>query len=203
MQYYMLNKPRGLITARKDESKPTVMECFPKELRDILHPVGRLDLDTEGILLFADDGKLDQEVIRPEKNVKKEYEFYAFGIIDENAKAMLENGVLLTDGKTVSKPAEAEVIQYITIGDSIDYLPEDKKEHFLKNPDRPVTVGKLWITEGKRHQIKLMVKAVGCHVFYLKRLAIGPLRLDSSLLPGEYRKLTSEEIDLLISQAKD
>ena len=75
--------------------------------------------------------------------------------------------------------------------------PERFREKYLKNPDRPVTVGKLWITEGRKHQVKLMVKAVGAHVFYLKRWAIGPVRLDAALAPGAYRPLTPEELHVL------
>ena len=134
-QYYMLYKPRGLLTAKRDARRETVMSCFPEALRETLHPVGRLDRDTEGLLLFTDDGMLDVRLLRPEQHVEK------------------------------------------------------------------VTVGKLWITEGRKHQVKLMIKAVGGHVFYLKRLAIGPVRLDEALRPGEYRPLTAEELAALMPPA--
>ena len=84
-QYYMLNKPRGLLTARRDARCETVMRCFPEALQQTLHPVGRLDKDTEGLLLFTDDGMLDMRLLRPERHVEKEYEYRAFGHLDEAA----------------------------------------------------------------------------------------------------------------------
>ena len=162
-QYYMLNKPRGLLTARRDARCETVMRCFPEALQQTLHPVGRLDKDTEGLLLFTDDG----------------------------------TGVVLAEGQPLSRPARAALLAHTTIGESEAYLPERFREKYLKNPGRPVTVGKLWITEGRKHQVKLMVKAVGAHVFYLKRWAIGPVRLDAALAPGAYRPLTPEELHAL------
>lgn len=84
-QYYMLNKPRGLLTARRDARCETVMRCFPEALQQTLHPVGRLDKDTEGLLLFTDDGMLDVRLLRPERHVEKEYEYRAFGHLDEAA----------------------------------------------------------------------------------------------------------------------
>ena len=182
-QYYMLNKPRGLLTARRDARCETVMRCFPEALQQTLHPVGRLDKDTEGLLLFTDDGMLDVRLLRPERHVEKEYEYRAFGHLDEAA--------------LLSRPARAALLAHTTIGESEAYLPERFREKYLKNPGRPVTVGKLWITEGRKHQVKLMVKAVGAHVFYLKRWAIGPVRLDAALAPGAYRPLTPEELHAL------
>ena len=92
-------------------------------------------------------------------------------------------------------------IHTASIGESAPYLPERFREKYLKNPSRPVTLGRLWITEGRKHQVKLMIKAVGGHVFYLKRLAIGPVRLDEMLRPGEYRPLTAEELAALMPPA--
>ena len=80
-QYYMLHKPRGLLTAKRDARRETVMSCFPEALREMLHPVGRLDRDTEGLLLFTDDGMLDVRLLRPEQHVEKEYEYRAFGCL--------------------------------------------------------------------------------------------------------------------------
>lgn len=97
-QYYMLYKPRGLLTAKRDARRETVMSCFPEALRETLHPVGRLDRDTEGLLLFTDDGMLDVRLLRPEQHVEKEYEYRAFGLLDETAMQQLEEGVLLWKG---------------------------------------------------------------------------------------------------------
>lgn len=197
-QYYMLNKPRGLLTAWTDPRRETVMACFPAELREALHPVGRLDKDTEGLLLFTDDGMLDVRLLRPEHHVEKEYEFRAFGTLTQDDLRQMERGVVLPATGEMTRPARAQLLQYSTIGESKAYLPEFRREKYLKNPQRPVTAAKLWITEGRKHQVKLMVKAVGAHVFYLRRLAMGPLRLDAALAPGQYRALTEEEVRMLL-----
>ena len=173
------------------------MSCFPEALRETLHPVGRLDKDTEGLLLFTDDGMLDVRLLRPEQHVEKEYEYRAFGHLHDDAMRQLETGVLLLEGQPPSLPARAQLLAHTSIGESAPYLPARFREKYLKNPSRPVTTGKLWITEGRKHQVKLMVKAVGAHVFYLKRWAIGPVRLDAALAPGAYRPLTPEELHAL------
>ena len=170
-------------------------------LKENMSPVGRLDKDTEGLLLFTDDGMLDVRLLRPEQHVEKEYEYRAFGLLDETAMRQLETGVLLLEGQPPSLPARAQLLAHTSIGESAPYLPERFREKYLKNPSRPVTTGKLWITEGRKHQVKLMIKAVGGHVFYLKRLAIGPVRLDEMLRPGEYRPLTAEELAALMPLA--
>ena len=196
-----LNKPRGLLTPRTDLRRETVMVCFPEELREALHPVGRLDKDTEGLLLFTDDGMLDVRLLRPEHHVEKEYEFRAFGTLTQDDLRQMERGVVLPATGEMTRPARAQLLQYSTIGESEGYLPEFRREKYLKNPQRPVTAAKLWITEGRKHQVKLMVKAVGAHVFYLRRLAMGSLRLDASLAPGQYRALTEDEVRMLTEDA--
>lgn len=194
MLYYMLNKPRGLVTSKADPDHPTVMECFPKELAEPLHPIGRLDMDTEGFLIFTNDGGLDIRLLRPEKHVTKKYFFRCFGILTEEDRLRLEEGVPLIGKNKLSDPAKAEILGYETIRENAAYFPEAKREHYLRNPDRPVTLGTLEITEGKKHQVKLMIKEVGSHIFYLKRLKIGPVELDPALAPGEYRPMTEEEL---------
>lgn len=198
-RYYMLNKPRGLLTAKRDARRETVMVCFPPTLREVLHPVGRLDKDSDGLLLFTDDGKLDARLLRPERHVEKEYLFYSFGALDAAAFAQLEQGVPILRGSVYSRPARAELLGYRTIGECAARLPERFREKYLKNPQRPVTVGKLWITEGRKHQVRMMVRAVGGFVFSLTRLAIGPLRLDEALAPGAYRALTEQELAELLA----
>lgn len=133
-QYYMLNKPRGLLTARRDARCETVMRCFPEALQQTLHPVGRLDKDTEGLLLFTDDGMLDVRLLRPERHVEKEYEYRAFGHLDEAALRQLETGVVLAEGQPLSRPARAALLAHTTIGESEAYLPERFREKYLKIP---------------------------------------------------------------------
>lgn len=190
----MMNKPKGFLTAKSDANRPTVMRFFPPELAEALHPVGRLDKDTEGLLLMTDDGFFDRFILRPEQEVEKEYLFTAFGKLEPEDFLKMEKGVALGDSGAVSKPARAALLGYSTVGECEAQLPELRKKHYLKNPERPVTVGKLWIREGRKHQVKLMVSAVGGHVFALKRLSIAKLRLDETLAPGEYRALTQTEL---------
>ena len=199
--YYMLNKPAGVLTARKDANRPTVMQLLPAELQR-LHPVGRLDMDAEGLLLLTDDGSLDALLLRPERHVEKRYFFRAFGRLTEEDFRRMERGVVLEGTGVQSLPARAWLHGYSTIGACRALLPKKKYSHLMKNPQRPVTEGFLAIVEGRKHQVKLMVKAVGGHVFTLKRLSVGPLQLDETLSPGEYRELTPQELALLKESAR-
>ena len=197
MEVIMLNKPAGYLSACSDRTRPTVMELLPPSLRH-LHPVGRLDLDTEGLLLLTDDGRLDPLLLRPEAGVEKLYFFRAFGHLEQADFARMAAGVTLEGTGVLSKPARAWLEGYSTIGARESLLPKKKHNHLMKNPQRPVTEGWLAIREGRKHQVKLMVKAVGGHVFTLKRLSFGALRLDPTLAPGEYRPLTEHELVQLL-----
>lgn len=192
--YYMMNKPQGFLSAKGDAWRPTVMEFFPPELAQLLHPVGRLDKDTEGLLLFTDDGMLDQHLLRPERQVEKGYFFRTFGKLTTEDFQQMEQGVILCGSNVVSKQARAELLRHETIGENLLLLPEKRRQHFQKNPNRPVTIGRLWLTEGRKHEVKLIVKAVGGHVFFLKRFSIAGLLLDEQLAPGQYRPLTEDEL---------
>ena len=192
----MLNKPKGYLTARRDRNRPTVMELLPPELGH-LHPVGRLDLDTEGLLLPTDDGSLDPLLLRPEAHVEKLYFFRAFGRLEQEAFDRMAAGVELEGTGVVSLPARAWLEGYSSIGACEALLPPKKHNHLMKNPGRPVTEGWIALREGRKHQVKLMVKAVGGHVFTLKRYRFGPFTLDETLAPGAYRPLSEAEMALL------
>ena len=196
MRVYMLNKPAGFLTAVRDRSRPTVMELLPPELGS-LHPIGRLDLDTEGLLLLTDEGRLDPLLLRPEAHVEKLYFFRAFGRLEQEAFDRMAAGVELEGTGVVSLPARAWLEGYSSIGACEALLPPKKHNHLMKNPGRPVTEGWIALREGRKHQVKLMVKAVGGHVFTLKRYRFGPLALDETLAPGAYRPLNEAEIALL------
>lgn len=199
MTLIMMNKPAGFLTARSDRTRPTVMALLPEALQQ-LHPIGRLDMDTEGLLLFTDDGSLDPLLLRPEAHVEKLYYFRAFGRLDEAAFARMAAGVELDGTGVSSLPARAWLDSYSTIGACEALLPTKKRNHLMKNPHRPVTAGYLAIREGRKHQVKLMVKAVGGHVFTLKRLSIGALALDPALAPGAYRALSETETQALLQR---
>lgn len=199
MVIYMMNKPAGCLTARSDRTRPTVMELLPEEFKH-LHPVGRLDMDTEGLLLLTDDGRLDSLLLRPEAHVEKRYFFRAFGRLEAADFDRMAAGVELEGTGVVSLPARAWLEAYSTIGECEALLPPKKHNHLMKNPQRPVTLGQIAIREGRKHQVKLMVKAVGGHVFTLKRLSIGGLVLDPALAPGAYRLLSEKEIAALLGR---
>ena len=205
MRYYMFNKPRGCITACRDERQKTVMDYLPEAEREGLFPVGRLDKDTEGFLILTDDGKFCFHINEPKEHTEKTYFFYAKGeLTDEKIKA-LEKGVsIYVEEDRLTAPAKAEKLHTKTMRE-IAHLMEESERPRLKNTrkgDVPVTAGKITITEGKKHQVKRMVKAVGMHVVYLERIAIGSVKLDESLRRGEYRPLTDEELRTLYAENK-
>ena len=195
----MLNKPSGYLTACGDRTRQTILELLPSELKH-LHPIGRLDLDTEGLLLLTDNGQLDPQLLRPEAHVEKQYFFRAFGYLDDAAFSKMAEGVILEGTGVRTRPASAWLEGYSTIGACEALLPPKKHNHLMKNPQRPVTEGWIAIREGRKHQVKLMVKAVGGHVFTLKRVSIGGLTLDPSLPLGSYRLLSEQEIALALSR---
>lgn len=196
MRYYMLNKPRGCITATEDARDATVMDLFPADVREGLFPVGRLDKDTEGFLLITDDGHLSCKLMMPHHHIPKTYLYYAIGTVTEEDRIRMETGVTFDTGY-VTRPAKAQILGRHTLGDILDLLPERELKRAKKHLCSPVTEGVLTVTEGKKHQIKRMLRAVGCHVAVLRRVSIGDLSLDAFLAPGAYRPLTPEEVQVL------
>lgn len=176
-RYYMLNKPAGVITASRDERHDTVLELFPEEMRRGLFAVGRLDKDTEGLLLLTDDGALNHALTSPRRHVDKRYRALVSGTLADDAVQQFSNGLTLGDG-TKCRPAE------LTVG---EVQPDGLTEVFVV------------LREGKYHQVKRMVAAVGGHVEALERLSMGPLVLDAALARGQYRPLTEEEIAALFA----
>ena len=166
-RYYMLNKPMGVITASRDERHDTVLELFPAELRRGLFAVGRLDKDTEGLLLLTNDGPLAHALLAPGRHVDKVYYVEVDGRLDQQDRRAFQAGVTLADG-TVCQPADLTVLD-------------------------PPSQGLVTLREGKYHQVKRMLAARGKPVTYLKRLSMGPLTLDPALPAGAWRPLTPEE----------
>lgn len=175
--YLMMNKPQGVISATEDNMHETVLDLL--EMQDSLqepHPVGRLDIDTEGLLLLTNDGKLTHRLLSPKHHVDKLYYAEVEGIITEDDQVVFEQGVILDDDYQ-TLPAKLEIISV--------------------NEEENTSVIRLVIQEGKFHQVKRMMQAVGKEVTYLKRLEMGPLKLDDQLELGAYRELTSDELELL------
>ena len=195
MLYYMFNKPQGCVTARTDAVHKTVMDHFPEEHAERLHPVGRLDKDTCGLLILTDDGELDISIMHPDRHISKTYYFCAIGTIDEAKIKLLENGIVMA-GLT-AKPAVFHMEKVYRIRELESFMPQLRRERYMKNPDGPAFTAYLTVCEGKKHEVKRMLETVGCRIFYLRRVRIGSLWLDSSLHQGEYRRLTDEEVDML------
>lgn len=174
--YIMLNKPNGVISATEDKVHKTVIDLLGDEYRTFeIFPVGRLDIDTEGLLLLTNDGVLSHNLLSPNKHVDKKYYVELEKLLTETDIAKLENGVELKDFTT--KDAKVEII-------------ENSEE---ANKIRAY----ITISEGKFHQVKRMFKAVGNEVRYLKRVKMGTLSLDENLKLGEYRELTEDELTKL------
>lgn len=178
MEYYMLNKPQGVVSATEDHKYQTVIDLIDGKNRKDLFPVGRLDIDTEGLLLITNDGPLAHRLLAPKKHVDKIYYAVCEGHVPDSVVLEFADGILLPDGLKCL-PASLEILN----------KTEDE--------GRKITEIKLTIREGKFHQVKRMMEAVGCPVMFLKRLTMGPLTLDESLKPGEYRSLTEEELEWL------
>lgn len=172
--FYMFHKPGDCICARRDEKEKTVLDYFAPDVRKRLLIAGRLDKDTEGILLLTDDGAFVHRIMHPSRHVKKTYFFEGDGTLCKDATALVKEGLDIGD-ETKTAPGELTV-QQIT-------------------PDR--FSGTLTISEGRYHQVKRMVHALGGSVTYLKRIRIGGLKLDPGLPPGAYRELSEEEIEAI------
>ena len=198
MEYYLFNKPKGCITARRDARHKTVMDYFPEEKRDVLFPIGRLDKDTEGLLIVTDDGPLFYDLMLPEHKISKTYFFWAKGVISDEKISELESGAAIYPDKTIlTAPAKFSLLEIKTLSEIKGFLSEEEEKLTRKKGETPVFSGLLTITEGKKHQVKRMLKYAGCKIVYLKRGAIGSLTLDERLSVGEYRPLTENEIFIL------
>ncbi|AGX43184.1 pseudouridine synthase [Clostridium saccharobutylicum] len=201
--YYMFNKPAGCVTARRDDVNKTVFDYFNDVNMEGIFHVGRLDKDTEGLLLLTNDGEFEHKLMYPEKHVEKTYYFWALGSLHEDDIKKLKEGLYIQKGEIRTRPAK---IQVQNCGTYKEYKHEMNINN-LYNIDsnyynQPVVSGYLTISEGRKHQVKRMLKAVGCYVVYLKRVSIGELKLDESLDKGQYRVLNEDEIQSLIGNLK-
>ena len=171
-EYLMLHKPAGVVTATEDKRDRTVLDLVDSPLKTQLFPVGRLDKDTEGLLLLTNDGALAHRLLSPKKHVSKVYYARIAGCVTKEDVQAFSEGLDL--GDFTSMPAELKIL---SAGEESEI--------------------EVTVCEGKFHQVKRMFEAVGKKVLYLKRLSMGKLCLDERLEVGEYRPLTQEEIGLL------
>ena len=186
-QYYMLNKPAGVITATTDSRDRTVLDLLGEDRRKDLFPVGRLDKDTEGLLLITNDGPLAHRLLSPKKHVDKCYYAKVRGEVTGEDVEQFAQGLFLAglgeEKEEKTMPARLEIL----------------KTASAAGKEAPGIVSEILLTiqEGKFHQVKRMFQAVGKEVLYLKRLSMGSLKLDPELAPGQYRELTKEEMERL------
>lgn len=192
-RYYMFNKPFGCVTAHRDDRYPVVMDYFRTLDNPALSPVGRLDRETEGLLIITDDGKWNQRMTRPEFQKEKVYEFTVMGDLTADKIARLEQGVLLGGDTEYTAPARITVTGRSTLGETMSQLHPEVRDKSRHNPmDRPVTFGTITITQGKYRQIRRMMKAVRCLVLQLRRVSMGGIALDPSLAPGQWKEIQVE-----------
>ena len=183
-EYYILHKPAGYLSATEDRHQKTVLDLITDRSRDDLFPVGRLDKDTEGLLLITNDGDLAHRLLHPKKHVDKAYFAIVRGTATQEMVQAFADGLDIGDDKP-TLPAKLEIL---SVGGKT--IKENEEGVALEIETSQV---KITIREGRFHQIKRMMEAVGSEVLYLKRLTMGPLALDDNLGLGEYRPLTEEE----------
>lgn len=174
--YYMLNKPQGVVSATTDSLNATVIDLIRHVKHLNLFPIGRLDKDTEGLLIITNDGELAHNLLSPKKHVKKKYYVELDGVLTDKKAEIISTGIEL-DKNFKTMPAEIE-------------MTDDKRRVYIT------------IYEGKFHQVKRMFKFVDLNVTYLKRVSMGSLCLDESLPVGEYRELTEYELNKLKGEMK-
>lgn len=205
--YYMLNKPSGCVSATKDNMHKTVIDLLKENTgnntRDDIFPAGRLDIDTEGLVLLTNDGTLAHMLLSPRRHVDKAYYLVAEGIITDNGIKQLTEGIDIGDA-ALTLPAKAENIKFCSIEEFSKNIQDIIRSQYNEKPlqtqeDQVYTSMELVLHEGRYHQVKRMVEAAGSRVLYLKRIRIGTLWLDKALLPGECRELSAEEVRQLES----
>lgn len=171
--YYLLNKPKGVISARQDQEHRTVLDCLDEAAFDKgVSPVGRLDLDTHGLLLLTNNGPLSHAMLSPKKHVSKRYRAQVKGIMTQDDVDRFQEGIAFKE--FTSLPATLEILEV------------DQENHSC--------LVDITLAEGKFHQVKRMVAACGKEVTDLQRLTMGPLKLDPALEPGSYRRLNAAEM---------
>lgn len=170
-RYLMLHKPAGVLSATTDADQPVVTDLLPEELATRVHPVGRLDLDTTGLLLLTSDGQWSHRITSPRHQCPKTYRVTLAEKLSDDGGRQLETGVLLRNETRPTRPAQIERVSDAVID--------------------------LTLSEGRYHQVKRMIAAVGNHVVALHRHRIGAVTLDDTLAPGQFRDLTTDEIHRL------
>ena len=190
--YYILNKPAGYVSATRDNLAPTVLSLLDTNRKD-LFPVGRLDKDTEGLLLISNDGTLAHRLLSPRSHVDKTYYAVLDGCVTESDVILFASGVEIGDEDLdTAMPARLEIL-----ASPLKLISSYYNENVPLND----SLGYVMITiqEGKYHQVKRMFQSINRKVLYLRRMSFGPITLSDELAPGQYRRLSDEEIARLLS----
>ena len=172
--YIIMNKPKGVISSTEEENDRTVVDLLPEDLRRGMFPAGRLDRDTEGLLLLTNDGKLAHRLLSPKKHVEKVYLAEVDGPVTDEMPALFASGLDIGDEKP-ALPAKLEAVE--NRGDS--------------------ALARVTLTEGRYHEVKRLFSAVGRNVVSLRRISMGGLELPADLAPGEWREMTEDELAAL------
>lgn len=172
-EYYIFHKPSGCVTANSDNLHKTVFDYIPNNRKNDLFAVGRLDIDTEGLLIITNDGELAHNLLSPKKNVKKTYYAKVKGMVTEDMKYAFLKGIDIGDDKP-TLPAELVILE-----------------------SGETSICKVTVQEGRFHEVKRLFLAFDCKVLYLKRISMGEFILDEELKCGEYRKFTEEELEIV------
>lgn len=184
VRHVMLNKPQGTLTAARDKHQKTVMDLLPPLYAAMgCMPAGRLDKDTEGLLVITSDGQLAHRIISPKKDVSKVYFARVRGVLHESDVAAFAAGLHIadSDGEFEARPAGLTIL----------------------STDGEISEVRVRVSEGKYHQVKRMLASRGAPVIYLRRERIGALSLDPALAPGQWREMTEEEVRLLEEEERD
>lgn len=200
-EYYILNKPAGYVSATRDNTAPTVCSLVTSARKD-LAPVGRLDKDTEGLLLITNDGVLAHRLLSPKRHVDKTYFAIIKGIVKDTDVTAFANGLVIGDEDlNVAMPATLTFYPYTEAQARQPSLPDHLKQLALDADNDNLSYIEVTLHEGKFHQVKRMFQAVGKEVLYLKRIRFGALCLPEDLASGESRPLTEEERMLLLDSS--
>ena len=196
-EYYILNKPAGVLSASRDKKEKTVIDLIPEPKRRDLFPVGRLDRDTVGLLLITNDGQLSHRLLSPGKHVSKVYRVLIQGELPENAAELTEQGLEIGDEEPAA-PARLHVV-----GEASPARVRELLERYGLDPEAllreapNLTETEITLTEGRFHEVKRIFAALGCEVMFLQRLSMGTLTLPPELGPGESMPLTGKQLDFI------
>ncbi len=193
----MFNKPQGCVTAKTDVGHKTVMDYFPDEIKEKFHPVGRLDKNTEGLLIITNDGMLTKKLCDPAEKKEKVYFLWAIGEMNEDKIQKIREGLFIKHREEPCEKADLKVDRTDLLYNISGHFSKEHRAKLMKNKNIPVFSCFITITEGKKHQVKRMMKALGCTVVYLKRIKIAGVCLDENLMPGMFREMTDCEMKIL------